>query len=74
MEYHFYCNNCDKIFPAEPNRKEYIDPVFGPCTTLTAKCPDCNADCSEYRKPKPKAVKKILQGPSCSDGSCSCFN
>ena len=74
MEHQFYCNDCDKIFTAEPGRKEYVDPVYGPCMSITATCPDCNAECAEYRKPKPKTEKKAPQIPQCGSGTCCPYN
>jgi hypothetical protein len=58
----FYCPKCDKIFEAEGEKKEWQSSVFGYCWKLVAKCPDCEAECEEWR---PK-------GPS-GKGGGNCF-
>ena len=53
----FYCENCRRDFDIkDPQKKEYTDPVFGPCWKYEAECPECNALCTE--KPKSKPLKK----------------
>ena len=48
----FYCKSCDRIFDAEGTKAEYLDPVFGPCASYVANCPDCGTGSKEYFKPK----------------------
>jgi len=64
----FYCPKCNKIFEAEGQKKEWQSSVFGHCFKLVAKCPECNAECSEWRAEGPSSKKN---SSSCS-GSCSC--
>jgi len=67
----FLCRNCDKIFDAEAVRKEYTDPIYGPCSKNVTNCPDCKTECSEYVKPKPQKASSQPVMPSCATGSCS---
>ncbi len=67
----FVCKDCNKIFEADPIKKEYFDPIFGPCSKAVAKCPDCNMECNEYIKPKPQKASSQPAMPSCSTGSCN---
>lgn len=66
----FVCKECDKIFEAKPVKKEYNDPVFGPCVKYVAECLDCKAECSEFVKPKPQKASSQPAMPSCSTGTC----
>lgn len=51
----FQCKNCDLDFEVDsPSKKEYTDPVFGPCAKYIAYCPKCNAECSEKPRRKPR--------------------
>jgi primosomal protein N' len=63
----FYCPKCDKIFEAEGKKKEWQSSVFGYCWKLVTKCPDCGAECEEWR-PKGPSGK---EGGNCSGGTCS---
>ena len=67
----FICKNCNKIFTADPIRKEYHDPIFGPCFKYIADCPQCDKESNEYRKPKPQKAGNKQDLPSCASGSCS---
>jgi len=49
----FYCLKCDKIFEAEGEKREWQSPVFGYCFKLVAKCPECGAECNEWRPKGP---------------------
>ena len=73
MKEKFYCKECELIFEAEGARKEYHDPVFGPCMKYIAMCPGCNLECTEYRRPKVSKSTIEPELPSCSSGSC-CYN
>jgi len=55
----FYCPKCNKIFEAEGQKKEWQSSVFGHCFKLVAKCPDCKAECSEWRAGGPSSKKKF---------------
>ena len=70
MKIQFICRKCDSIFSANPVRKEYIDPMYGPCFKSIAKCPVCNEECGEYVKPKPQKAKQTANFPSCATGDC----
>lgn len=61
----FYCENCQKIFEAEGEKKEWQSSVFGKCWKLIAKCPNCKKECEEYRP-----LKSGKSQSSCS-GNCS---
>jgi hypothetical protein len=50
----FKCYTCEEIFQAEGVKKEYIDPMYGPCAKMVADCPICHAEATEYRAPKPQ--------------------
>ena len=50
----FKCYTCEEIFEAEGRKKEYIDPMYGPCSKMVAECQTCHAEASEYRAPKPQ--------------------
>ena len=63
----FYCPKCNKIFEAEGEKKEWQSSVFGYCFKLVAKCPECGAECNEWR-PKGPSGK---EGGNCSGGTCS---
>lgn len=74
MQSKFICKNCNKIFEAEAIKKEYTDPVFGPCVSFHAFCPDCNRECQEYFKSKKikSAISKNIPPSGNSNTCCSC--
>jgi hypothetical protein len=45
----FYCKNCQKIFEARGEKKEWESSIFGRQWKLVAKCSDCDVECEEYR-------------------------
>lgn len=53
----FKCYNCETRFEAEGFKKEYIDPMYGPCSKVVAECPSCKGEASEYREPKPQKAE-----------------
>lgn len=65
----FQCRTCDRIFDAEGTMKEYMSPVYGPCSKEVAVCPDCGEEATEKIKPK-QAKNSSFSGPSCSSGGC----
>jgi len=67
----FLCRDCKNIFEAKPVKKEYIDPVFGPCSSNIANCPDCSKECNEYVKPKPQKASSQPIMSSCDAKSCN---
>ena len=54
----FKCTVCHLEFEAEGTRKEYHDPIYGPCATMIAICPVCGEECTELRAPKPQKAGK----------------
>ncbi len=74
----FKCYSCEAIFLAEGTKKEYVDPMYGPCSKVVAECPTCNAESSEYRAPKPQKAGSNGEIAACGMtpgqagcGSCS---
>ena len=72
MKNRFYCKTCDKIFETEGIKKEYTDPVFGPCASYLASCPDCNSECKEYFKPKHFKTVSAETIPPCGNPNMGC--
>ena len=74
MKSKFYCKNCDQIFETERIKKEYTDPVFGPCVSYHAFCPDCDMECQEYFNPKKfrSSVSKTVPRFGNGNFGCSC--
>ncbi len=68
----FYCEKCKLIFEGIPRSKEFINPVYGPCTTLISDCPKCSNEVSEYYKPKPKVSSTNKETLPCGKDSCAC--
>lgn len=67
----FKCYDCDVVFEAKGKKKEFVDPVYGPCSKWVAKCPECKVDASEYNPPLEKG-KSSRQMPSCGmEGGCA---
>lgn len=66
----FYCEKCGKKFDSEGTKKEFNDPIYGPCQTNVASCPDCSCESSEYKEPKPQKSTIGYSTPSCSGGCC----
>lgn len=73
----FNCKICGVDFEVEsPTKKEYTDPVFGPCSIYVAHCPKCNAECSEKPRHKPhkkeQSSKPLFSQNSCGQGGGCC--
>lgn len=70
----FKCTVCHLEFEAEGTRKEYHDPIYGPCATMIAICPVCGEECTELRAPKPQKAGKPddMSCPSAPSSSCGC--
>ena len=69
--------NCDLDFESQnPQKKEYVEPVYGSCWKYIALCPKCNAECSEKVKHKiPKKTKPSLplyRQNNCCQGTGCC--
>lgn len=67
----FHCKSCDNIFEAEGIKKEYTDPVFGPCSSYYANCPDCAGESKEYFRPKPQK-NQGREVPPCGNPNMTC--
>ncbi len=67
----FYCKSCNVYFTTEGTKVEYNDPIYGPCASYRADCPECGEDCSEYVKPKPQKSEDN-NIPSCGAAGGSC--
>lgn len=68
----FYCEKCRLTFEGIPEKRDYIHPVYGSCTSTYSLCPQCGEEAGEYYKPKPKPGKSNQSSPPCGSGSCSC--
>jgi hypothetical protein len=75
MKEKFWCASCKKTFEAAGKKKEWTDPIYGPCMKFVADCPKCKEECNEYRDPNAQKKQNASQGQPC-DGNChSCqFN
>ncbi|MFH1322063.1 MAG: hypothetical protein ABII90_15600 [Bacteroidota bacterium] len=72
MKKKFQCRDCKEVFQAKPKRKEYISPIYGPCVSFFANCPNCSTESPEYIKQKPSKTIAAVDAPTCGDGSCDC--
>ncbi len=70
----FRCLACHVDFESEGTRKEYHDPIYGPCAKVIAPCPECGAECGEHRSPKPRKADSSndFSCPSAPSGGCGC--
>ena len=70
----FKCYNCELLFSAEGRKKEFIDPMYGPCSKIVAPCPGCGNDASEFRAPKPQKAQSSASMAPCgmSPGQAGC--
>ena len=66
----YTCSHCKTIFEAEGNKKEWTNPIYGPCMKYVALCPDCQAECDEYRVPQQSKISSAIPQSSCN-GCCS---
>jgi hypothetical protein len=62
----FYCPKCKKIFSAEGKKKEWQSSIYGKCWKLIAKCPDCDAECNEWRSTGLLGKNRKSRPGSCS--------
>ena len=65
----FWCSDCKKIFTAEGIKKEWNDPIYGPCKKYVTECPECKTECNEYREPSVAKRSEPMPQMSCS-GHC----
>ena len=70
----FKCYNCENIFEAEGFKKDYVDPMYGPCSKIVANCPICDKEASEYREPKPQKAGAVASLAPCgmTPGQAGC--
>jgi hypothetical protein len=71
MKEKFWCASCKKIFEAKGEKKEWNDPIYGPCMKFIATCPTCKTECGEYRDPNAVTKKESMPAMSCGGGNCS---
>ncbi|MFH0867184.1 MAG: hypothetical protein V1904_13400 [Bacteroidota bacterium] len=72
MKEKFWCTSCKKILEAKGNKKEWTDPIYGPCMKFTALCPKCNTECDEYRDLNAQKKQAPSQGIVCRENCHSC--
>ena len=65
MKEKYWCASCKKIFEAKGKKKEWKDPIYGPCLKFVAKCPLCKTECDEYRDPNAQKKQASPQGMTC---------
>ncbi len=63
----FYCENCNKIFEAEGEKREWESAIYGYCFKRIAQCPTCKSECQEYHISWSFSTKSSRK-PSC--GAC----
>jgi len=71
MKDKFWCTSCKNTFEAKGNKKEWNNPIYGPCMKFVAMCPKCNAECDEYRDPNALKKQSSPQSMACG-GNCNC--
>jgi hypothetical protein len=69
MKTKFWCGKCKKTFTAEGIKKEWNDPIYGPCMKYIANCPECETVCNEYRDPSVQKKTAPLPVAECG-GHC----
>ena len=75
MKEKFWCASCKNIFEAKGNKKEWNNPIYGPCMKFVAECPKCKAECDEYRDPNAQKKQSSSQSMTCGGNCHSCeFN
>ena len=75
MKEKFWCASCKNIFEAKGKKKEWNDPIYGPCMKFTAFCPKCETECNEYRDTNAQKKQSSSQGMACDRNCHSCeFN
>lgn len=72
MKEKFWCALCKKIFEARGKKKEWKDPIYGPCLKYVASCPTCKAECDEYRDPNAQRKSASMPEMSCGGNCHSC--
>ncbi len=75
MKEKFWCVSCKNIFEAIGVKKEWKDPVYGPCMKFVAICSSCKTECDEYRDPNAQKKQSSSQEMACGGNCHSCeFN
>ena len=72
MEDNFQCDSCKNIFDAIGSKKEWIDPIYGPCVKYTAECPACSGVSNTYRIPNQQKNNSKPDFPKCQGCSHGC--
>ena len=72
MKEKFWCTSCKKIFEAKGKKKEWNDPIYGPCLKFVAACPSCKEECGEYRDPNAQKKQAPSQASACGGNCHSC--
>ena len=70
MEIEFVCTDCKKQYTAVAEKKEYVDPVYGPCTIFISVCPFCGGEGREYSPDMSGSCDTEDTGFSCPSGGC----
>jgi hypothetical protein len=68
----FKCYDCGHIFKAKGQKKEYRDPIYGPCSKWVAPCPECQQEAGEFAVKAGKGKKNSGGAPCGNYDSCSC--
>ncbi|MDI3526794.1 MAG: hypothetical protein PWR03_977 [Tenuifilum sp.] len=66
----YICKSCNIKFEADGVKTEWVDAAFGPCSKLTAPCPECGKECDEYRTPKQNSSESYNMSHTPPCGSC----
>ena len=72
MKERFWCVSCKNIFEAVGNKKEWNDPIYGPCMKYIASCPECKSECDEYREPSRQKTSSRMSETSCGRQCRNC--
>jgi hypothetical protein len=72
MEEKFYCSECKITYTAEGIKKEWNDPIYGPCMKFMAYCPACTKECNEYRDPNAQKKTATMPAGGCGGQCTSC--
>jgi hypothetical protein len=68
----YKCYDCGHIFKAKGKKKEYNDPIYGPCSKMIARCPSCGEEAIQHSINAGKSKKSSGAAPCGKYESCSC--
>lgn len=68
----YKCYDCGKLFKAKGRKKDFIDPVYGPCSKWVAPCPGCGGESGEYSVNPGKSKPTKGSAPCGRYDSCNC--